>query len=309
MHKSLSCCRRGGDREADEDIQCSMKDGGSRSPQATVMALHRSSHSGAQSAAPFGFVSTVQLCSAATPLLTVRNRRRKNPERKRQRVCRCSQSQTGGRGLAKQLLTIHEALLHHFLAVWDSGKLMFTVRPMKNKKDEEISGAVPPSSAFKHRHLLVLFSLPTAPPGNLVLLIHSYIYSDGGMLKLLKVCTVFLRWQVFVFTLYVHWFVRSVINLWSHNGCTRKLSAPSRLFTGWIESIRAKPSTLSSLFYHPVSSLSESEHRTAEGLQNQKHEPWHWRGLEVTRQRDWIGLKSHVLGLVWSILSVAVKVG
>lgn len=33
MHKSPSRCRRKGDREADEDIQRSMKDGGSRSPR------------------------------------------------------------------------------------------------------------------------------------------------------------------------------------------------------------------------------------------------------------------------------------
>lgn len=33
MHESLSCCRQKGDREADEDILCSMKDGGSRSPR------------------------------------------------------------------------------------------------------------------------------------------------------------------------------------------------------------------------------------------------------------------------------------
>lgn len=33
MHESLSCCRQRGDREADEDILCSMKDGGSRSPR------------------------------------------------------------------------------------------------------------------------------------------------------------------------------------------------------------------------------------------------------------------------------------
>lgn len=42
-------------------------------PQATVMALHRSSHSGAWSAEPFGFVSTVQLSDATTPLIAVRD--------------------------------------------------------------------------------------------------------------------------------------------------------------------------------------------------------------------------------------------
>lgn len=33
VHKSLSCCRRRGVREVDEDILSYMKDGGSQSPR------------------------------------------------------------------------------------------------------------------------------------------------------------------------------------------------------------------------------------------------------------------------------------
>ncbi len=51
----------------------------------------------------------------------------------------------------------------------------------------------------KHKHLFVLFSLPTGPPGNLILLIHSHIYTGGGVLAPLKVCSVVLRRPVFVF--------------------------------------------------------------------------------------------------------------
>lgn len=77
---------------------------------------------------------------------------------------------------------------------------MFTVRQGKST-DRAFSffffGSVPPSSTSKHKHLL--FSLPTGPPGNLILLIHSHIYSGGGVLLApLKVCAVVFRWPVFV---------------------------------------------------------------------------------------------------------------
>lgn len=55
------------------------------------------------------------------------------------------------------------------------------------------------TSTAKHKHLFVLLSLPTGPPGNLILLIHSHIYTGGGVLAPLETCTVVFKWLVFAF--------------------------------------------------------------------------------------------------------------
>lgn len=46
---------------------------------------------------------------------------------------------------------------------------MFTVRQRESRETEEAFGAVLPSSTSKQKHLFFLFSLPTGPPGNLIL--------------------------------------------------------------------------------------------------------------------------------------------
>lgn len=49
---------------------------------------------------------------------------------------------------------------------------MFTVGEGESRKTEEAFGVVPSSSTSKQKHLFLLLSLPNAPPGNLILLIH-----------------------------------------------------------------------------------------------------------------------------------------
>lgn len=71
MHKSLSRCRRKGDSEADEDIPCSMKDGGSHSPRPQWWHYIDPAALETWRAQAFGFVSTVQH-SVASPLNAVR---------------------------------------------------------------------------------------------------------------------------------------------------------------------------------------------------------------------------------------------
>ncbi len=84
-----------------------------------------------------------------------------------------------------------KALLFNFLAALRFRQINVYCQEGEKQKDFYLYS--------KHKHLFVLFSLPTGPPGNLILLIHSHIYTGGGVLAPLKVCSVVLRRPVFVF--------------------------------------------------------------------------------------------------------------
>lgn len=110
-YKSPRRCRRGGDREADEDILCSMKDGGSRSPRPRWWHYIDLATAEPEVQAPFGFVSTAQLSTAAPlppSLIAVRNPGVKTQTKGEAKMLMCARgARQVGPGLSKLLLTIH----------------------------------------------------------------------------------------------------------------------------------------------------------------------------------------------------------
>lgn len=111
-YKSAHRCRQGGVREADEDILCSMKDGGSRSLRPRWWHYIDLATAEPEVQAPFGFVSTAQLSMARLPpspsLIAVRNPGVKTQTKGEAKMLMCARgARQVGLGLSKLLLTIH----------------------------------------------------------------------------------------------------------------------------------------------------------------------------------------------------------